>query len=157
MGRINMYAVPGVKNAKYLGACHIIRKNLFLCSAEHPERQPVASRDILRVSRLLEVAQGRNEEDKENSSDGSSEDEEPVNTTRKKRSISPYGSVKRRRWTTDETATALNEFAKNIESGKLPSLKEIQEVKSKCPHLNQRSSPRIKTWIHNQFKKHGGI
>lgn len=194
-----VFAVPGVKNAKYLRACNIIRKHAVLCGAEHPERlrgtklrkhiattciklnleedevtdlanfmghdekihrniyrQPVASRDILRVSRLLEVAQGRNEEDKENSSDESSEGEEPVKTPRKKRSTSPYGFVNRRRWTPDETATALNEFEKNLKNKKLPSFKEIQEIKSKCPILSRRSSPQIKTWLHNQFKKRGG-
>ncbi|KAG5865834.1 hypothetical protein JTB14_029919 [Gonioctena quinquepunctata] len=33
-----VFAVPGVKNAKYLRACHIIRKHAVLCRAEHPER-----------------------------------------------------------------------------------------------------------------------
>lgn len=33
-----LFAVPGVKNVKYLRACHIIRKQSVLCRAEHPER-----------------------------------------------------------------------------------------------------------------------
>lgn len=65
---------------------------------------------------------------------------------------SPYGSVKRRRWTNDETASAVNEFVLNMEQGNLHSLKEIENVKSKCPQLKERSSPQIKSSIHNYLK-----
>lgn len=34
----------------------------------------------------------------------------------------------------------------------LPSLKEIQEVRTKYTCLMNRTSPQIKTWIHNKQK-----
>lgn len=39
-----------------------------------------------------------------------------------------------------------------MESLKLPSLREIQEVKKKYTALAQRTSPQIKTWLHNKQK-----
>jgi len=66
---------------------------------------------------------------------------------------SPYGKTKRIRWTEDEKQAALQAFARHVENRKLPSLKEIQEVKKKYNSLGRRTSPQIKTWIHNQIKK----
>lgn len=66
---------------------------------------------------------------------------------------SPYGKTKRVRWTIDEKQAALQAFAQHVKNHTLPSLKEIQEVKKKNKSLAQRSSPQIKTWIHNQLKK----
>jgi len=39
-----------------------------------------------------------------------------------------------------------------MKSSKLPSLKTIQEVKKKYTVLLQRTSPQIKTWLHNKQK-----
>jgi len=39
-----------------------------------------------------------------------------------------------------------------MKSSKLPSLKTIQEVKRKYTVLAQRTSPQIKTWLHNKQK-----
>jgi len=39
-----------------------------------------------------------------------------------------------------------------MKSSKLPSLKTIQEVKRKYTALAQRTSPQIKTWLHNKQK-----
>lgn len=66
---------------------------------------------------------------------------------------SPYGSVKRRRWSEVECRTALKLFGTNIRTGKLPSFEEIKKIKQEHGELNARSSPQIKTWIHNQIKK----
>lgn len=33
-----VFAVPGVKNTRYLRACNLMRKHSALCGAEHPER-----------------------------------------------------------------------------------------------------------------------
>lgn len=65
---------------------------------------------------------------------------------------SPYGKTKRVRWSQKEQETALKGFAKYMENLKLPSLKEIQEVKKKYTCLAQRTSPQIKTWLHNKQK-----
>lgn len=66
---------------------------------------------------------------------------------------SPYGPVKRRRWSQKEITTTMKVFEKHLETGKLPSFKEIQNIKSQYPDLKNRSSPQIKTWLHNQIKK----
>lgn len=39
-----------------------------------------------------------------------------------------------------------------MENLTLPSLREIQEVKKQYTSLAQRTSPQIKTWIHNKQK-----
>jgi len=39
-----------------------------------------------------------------------------------------------------------------MKSLKLPSLKTIQEIKRKYTVLAQRTSPQIKTWLHNKQK-----
>lgn len=42
--------------------------------------------------------------------------------------------------------------AKYMQEKKLPSLKEIQEVKEKFNCLTRRTAPQIKTWLHNKQK-----
>lgn len=65
---------------------------------------------------------------------------------------SPYGKTKRQRWTEKEKETVLQAFAKHMEKLTLPSLREIQEKKKKYSCLFHRTSPQIKTWIHNKQK-----
>lgn len=66
---------------------------------------------------------------------------------------SPYGKTKRIKWTEDEKQAVFQAFALHVQNRTLPSLKEIQEVKKKYNSLVRRSSPQIKTWLHNQQKK----
>lgn len=56
------------------------------------------------------------------------------------------------RWTEHEKNDALQAFAKHMENLTLPSLKEIQEMKKKYISLTNRTSPQIKTWLHNNQK-----
>lgn len=65
---------------------------------------------------------------------------------------SPYGKTKRSRWTAEEKETALTVFAKHIENQTLPSLAEIQSMKKQYKSLTRRTSPQIKTWLHNRQK-----
>lgn len=65
---------------------------------------------------------------------------------------SPYGKTKRTRWTEKEKETVLQAFAAYMDNLTLPSLREIQEVKKKYKCLSHRTSPQIKTWIHNKQK-----
>ncbi|KAM0736423.1 hypothetical protein ACS0PU_010384 [Formica fusca] len=143
-------------------------------------RQPLAVRDILKISQYLEAVQG----DIENSSNESlsnseieqnSDSENIINISneinitspntekvaiqekegenkKRKRSTSPYGKTKRSRWTEHEKNDALQAFAKHMENLTLPSLKEIQEMKKKYTSLTNRTSPQIKTWLHNKQK-----
>ncbi|XP_025267032.1 uncharacterized protein LOC105253043 [Camponotus floridanus] len=148
-------------------------------------RQPIASRDILKISRYLEaVSEGNTQNiNDESMSDSDFEIEDNLvevnnNNTdetnislceilkhsknsdkqtdkqggKRKRSTSPYGKTKRVRWTEDEKKTALSAFAQHMENYTLPSLKEIQEVKKKYISLARRTSPQIKTWLHNKLK-----
>ncbi|XP_044762706.1 uncharacterized protein LOC123319819 [Coccinella septempunctata] len=176
-----VFAIPEVTNSKCLRACNVMRKHAILCGANHPERlrgrnsrkhiattclkftevkelknineTPVASRYNSRVSRLPQRAQENNVIEENDCTDNEEEEEGPRRDGKHQRSTSPYGTVKRRRWTTEEIQTTLKEFKVNFEIGKLPSFKEIQEVKSRCPQLSLRSQAQIKTWIHNQFRK----
>lgn len=66
--------------------------------------------------------------------------------------VSPYGKTKRIRWSKEEKEIALQVFSEYMEKLKLPSLHEIQTMKKKYTLLARRSSPQIKTWLHNQQK-----
>jgi len=56
------------------------------------------------------------------------------------------------RWTETEKETVLEAFAKHMKNLTLPSLREIQEMKKKYTLLAHRTSPQIKTWLHNKQK-----
>ncbi|XP_067217009.1 uncharacterized protein [Linepithema humile] len=162
-------------------------------------RQPLASRDILKISQYLEAVQGNAQDLNESSSDSEHEEDEenekveddnnnnndnnntstmymdkenlslnvPSHNTsidgiiieneiqknnKRKRSTSPYGKTKRTRWTEKEKETVLQAFAIHMGNLTLPSLREIQEIKKKYKCLSHRTSPQIKTWIHNKQK-----
>ncbi|XP_011698855.1 PREDICTED: uncharacterized protein LOC105456481 [Wasmannia auropunctata] len=82
-----------------------------------------------------------------------SENENVQKPRTKRRSSSPYGRTKRTRWNEDEKMAVLKAFDENMRSGKLPSLREIHQVLKQNPCLKNRSSPQVKTWLHNQLKK----
>lgn len=65
---------------------------------------------------------------------------------------SPYGKTKRQRWTKEEMETVFQAFSKHMKNLTLPSLQEIQQAKQKYSCLMHRTSPQIKTWIHNKQK-----
>jgi len=46
----------------------------------------------------------------------------------------------------------MSAFATYIDSTKLPSLQEINNVIQNSPCLKNRTAPQIKTWLHNQRK-----
>lgn len=66
---------------------------------------------------------------------------------------SPYGSTKRVRWTKEESNVILTAFKKEIIQHRLPSGKQMVELKMKNKCLNRRSVPQIRSWIHNQISK----
>jgi len=66
---------------------------------------------------------------------------------------SPYGHTKRKRRSEDEKKVVLTAIGQVIKNGKLPSLQEIHEVIKQNPCIKHRSSPQVKTWLHNQLKK----
>ncbi|KAL6253534.1 hypothetical protein P5V15_015382 [Pogonomyrmex californicus] len=101
-------------------------------------RLPVASRDILQVSKLLEYAQGEEDNEDESSDDNGMS--------------SPYGPTKRIRWNEEEKNTVLSAFTTYFDNEKLPSLKEINNVIQNSPCLKSRTAPQIKTWLYNQRK-----
>ncbi|XP_050452408.1 uncharacterized protein LOC126852008 [Cataglyphis hispanica] len=151
-------------------------------------RQPIASRDILKISQYLEAVLEENAQDtsNESASDSDSEKENNLNEEnnnniynsdeidvslcnmskdsincykqtdkqdgKRKRSTSPYEKTKRVRWTEDEKEAVLHAFAQHMDNHTLPSLREIQEVRKKYISLARRTSPQIKTWLHNKQK-----
>lgn len=64
---------------------------------------------------------------------------------------SPCG-VKRTRWNDQEKKKVLELFGEDLKKNRLPSLKAIHQaiVENKC--LKNRTSPQIKTWLHNQTR-----
>lgn len=62
------------------------------------------------------------------------------------------GSTKKVRWSKSEKEAIYHIFGENIKKKVLPSLKAIQVAVKETPALQNRTSPQIKTWIHNQLK-----
>ncbi|XP_024947526.1 uncharacterized protein LOC107274509 isoform X3 [Cephus cinctus] len=185
-------------------------------------RQPIVSREILRISKVLELAQGSNENEQETDDSADSEDEEdhlnvennehlrdreeeipkqlqnrnpkrvPKSTSiqvrddsddeeifenllnaagnisrkrkalgesikpkkDKRRSTSPFGTVKsKKRWTDEEKNVAMKLFSTNIKTQTYPSLKTIQTLSNQYTCFKERSPTVIKTWISNEIKK----
>ncbi|KAG5867308.1 hypothetical protein JTB14_003251 [Gonioctena quinquepunctata] len=63
-----------------------------------------------------------------------------------------YATSKKVRWTNDEKDAIFRIFGEYLKKKELPPLKIIQSVIKETPILQNRTSPQIKTWIHNQFK-----
>ncbi|XP_039308695.1 uncharacterized protein LOC113004523 isoform X1 [Solenopsis invicta] len=190
--------------AKHMGHAMAIHKEIY--------RQPIVSRDIVRMSQVLEKAQGVTDNSDEyhindnceylvendasvsyeiidselsisNSTDNTSpnientynakkqnnqrnrkrkdtspsEESDYIESHRsaKKRNTPPYGRTKRVRWTNEEKQIINLHFGNYIKSGKLPSIKGIQEVIAKNPCLQNRSASVVKTWINNQQRNNG--
>lgn len=65
---------------------------------------------------------------------------------------SPYGPVKRVKWSPAEREVMMVCFQQNITNEKLPSLTQIQEIIKLHPVLKYRTPPQVKSWINNQYK-----
>lgn len=159
--------------ANFMGHAEKIHKDIY--------RQPLISRDILSMSRLLEKAQGDN--DNSDESDQADESEVSTNDTnvimgkcfnihftlnhfiknivlggkknpkkRQSKFQSPYPKIVRKRWTEKEKEIIHKNFRKSFEQKSLPTMDEIQTVIKANPELKCRTPPQIKTWIHNQYK-----
>ncbi|VEN34414.1 unnamed protein product [Callosobruchus maculatus] len=146
--------------ANFMGHAERIHKEHY--------RQPLVAREITRISRLLELAQG-GQENVSSSEDEEEEEEEPgsdkaernslqdlsssssTGVAKKKRSTSPYGKTKRIRWDREEIEAAVQHFQGYLNSNekRMPSLREIQNLQEKTPRLRRRTPAQIKTWLHN--------
>jgi len=62
---------------------------------------------------------------------------------------SPFGSTKRKRWTQEETQLILTSFHQEIKKSQLSSGTDIEMLRQKHTCLHTRTTPQIKTWIHN--------
>lgn len=160
-------------------------------------RQPIISRDILRMSQLLEKVQEdpNANEDEESDTDKEEENEnrdeentlcnaksdlnpndlyrmessEPYATdsesscdsnntaVKRKRSTSPYGKTKRRRWSNEEQEIVMKLFGKYIKSPHLPSTQKILAAIKTHKSLQNRTAPQIRSWLHNQRKLNHAI
>ncbi|XP_029158334.1 uncharacterized protein LOC114945545 [Nylanderia fulva] len=133
-------------------------------------RQSIPELDIPRFSRLLNLAIFNEENDNEDgeieqnlisenlndSSESSHSDDIEINnnipsskTPKKKRSTSPFGPTKRKRWTQKEIQIILTDFSQEIEKSRLPSGRDIETLRQKHSCLQKRTVPQIKTWLHN--------
>ncbi|KAF5307629.1 hypothetical protein FQR65_LT18374 [Abscondita terminalis] len=145
---LNLNEVEIKDLADFMGHKSDIHKNIY--------RQPVLHRDVFNITKLLEVAQGGDDGDDsdDEKSDESFNERCHINDSKvpKKRSTSPYGPVKRRKWSEQEKCAVINEFKKKIKSKKLPSLQEAQIAIKNHPSLKGRTAPQLITWIHNHYK-----
>ncbi|KAK0159474.1 hypothetical protein PV327_011094 [Microctonus hyperodae] len=130
-------------------------------------RQPILSREIFQISKLLEIVHpNNNDEDEEesdeetnnfeyNNSSRISTSEQP-NTSQKKRSRSPFGKCAHRRWTEQEKNIVSKAFSHyiSVTSISLPTFKEINKLKAENHELLlHRSCSIIKAWVNNQRNK----
>ncbi|XP_045477756.1 uncharacterized protein LOC123682945 [Harmonia axyridis] len=159
---LNLENQDVVDLSNFMGHSEKIHKGIY--------RQPIISRDILGISQLLQTAQGENE----NASSDDSEnevvnDEEPIptneinstggtpnlsggNRRNSSKAHTLSGTLKRVRWTQEEKDAIFRIFGEYMNRKALPPLKVIQTVIKETPVLQNRTSPQIKTWIHNQLK-----
>ncbi|XP_044757076.1 uncharacterized protein LOC123315447 [Coccinella septempunctata] len=119
-------------------------------------RQPVATKDILQISQLLEKAQG---DDDPNAPDidleevDETENYVPVvrpQTTSFQEFITPKNQ--KAKWDPDSRAAVMNAFGNTLGEGKLPSSHQIQQLINSTPCLRKRTVPQIRTWLHSKKK-----
>ncbi|KAL6254299.1 hypothetical protein P5V15_014345 [Pogonomyrmex californicus] len=138
------HTLRGTQLRKHIATKYDLSNHLGHTDKIHKEyyRLPVASRDILQVSKLLEYAQ-----------DLFSIFEKYSNLYKisNKNFPSPYGPTKRIRWNEEEKNTVLSAFTTYFDNEKLPSLKEINNVIQNSSCLKSRTA-QIKTWLYNQRK-----
>ncbi|KAK4882650.1 hypothetical protein RN001_005969 [Aquatica leii] len=67
--------------------------------------------------------------------------------TKKKRSVSPIGNIKRKSWETIEKSAVNQLFFENFEKQELPSLHQCQDAVSKEKRLSNRTAVQLKSWI----------
>lgn len=60
---------------------------------------------------------------------------------------------KKKRWTNEEKVDAKKYFFSYVRKGKLPPLREIENIKATHNILIDRKPDVIKTWLHNQIRK----
>ncbi|KYM98504.1 hypothetical protein ALC62_10782, partial [Cyphomyrmex costatus] len=102
---------------------------------------------------INETFQMDNENDSDRSYTNSIDNAKGKVYKRKKRSTSPYGSTKRIRWTQEECDVVMTSFRQEIKERRLPSGKQMIEIKMRNECLRRRSIPQIRSWIHNQISK----
>ncbi|XP_059221067.1 uncharacterized protein LOC106095187 [Stomoxys calcitrans] len=105
------------------------------------------------------VGGGGNRGDQDNQSHGGEscdqsdqdEEEDPTcNAKKKRRSTSPYGKTKRRRWSPEEIHVLRSELGDLGTLKKLPTVMECLKLKSKYKVLEKRTPHQIKAYIDNQ-------
>ncbi|XP_077256678.1 uncharacterized protein LOC143894360 [Temnothorax americanus] len=146
-------------------------------------RQSIPQLEIVKISRLLKIAQGETDDTGEDVPDNEYETDVVMNKTceadnridndnsdvdsnsssagaicnatnkKRKRSTSPYGPTKRIRWTQEECDVITNGFKHLMKAGRKPTGKQMVEIKMKNKCLSRRSIPQIRSWIHNEISK----
>ncbi|XP_071578934.1 uncharacterized protein [Temnothorax nylanderi] len=167
-------------------------------------RQPIVSRDILRMSQLLEKAQEDINANGEEESDSDKENEieenensgeentvgntkssdlnynrteriesyrmksldlhkntpehtdtshESINSTKRKRSTSPYGKTKRRHWDKDEEDIMMKLFGKYLYLPNLPPTQDLLAAIRTYKCLQKRTAPQMRSFLHNKRRK----
>ncbi|KAL6256689.1 hypothetical protein P5V15_012808 [Pogonomyrmex californicus] len=128
--------------------------------------------EIIKMSKLLKIAQGEDQDIEQDIADDNlqinAEDnnftqneelqmeahDDGNNTDDSDTTLSPYGMTKRIRWTEEECNIITTSFQQEMKERRLPSSRQMVEIKMKNKCLNCCTIPQIRSWIHNQiFKK----
>ncbi|XP_063993690.1 uncharacterized protein LOC135171231 isoform X2 [Diachasmimorpha longicaudata] len=150
--------------ANFMGHHENIHKNIY--------RQPVLETDIVKISKILNTAQGFGESDDSDddgihvpstsrlsSSRGDIHDEPSTSsngfTGKSDQSFghSSLNPATPRRWSENQRKTVLSTFRKKLAAGKIPTGIEMQKVIDSSPCLKGRTVPQLRSWLHTQKKK----
>ncbi|KAM8713703.1 hypothetical protein ACLKA7_013946 [Drosophila subpalustris] len=88
--------------------------------------------------------------DKDKNSSDSLDDSNSENVAQNK--ASPYGTIRRVRWTADEKQELIELFGDLKSLQKLPSLQECLQIIRNSKNLRERTPAQLKTWLDNQSK-----
>ncbi|XP_076545900.1 uncharacterized protein LOC143305600 [Osmia lignaria lignaria] len=110
--------------ANFMGHHKKIHKDIY--------RQPVLETDIVKISKILQTAQGLNESEEESDSNedfsiqSTSQDRSNASNRLHKKSVMTHSTP--RRWSNMERTVTLSAFPEFLSNGKIPSGKELQKL-----------------------------
>ncbi|XP_029053550.2 uncharacterized protein LOC114881076 [Osmia bicornis bicornis] len=148
---INLNLIDGQVTdlANFMGHHEKIHKDIY--------RQPVLETDIVKISKILQTAQGLNESEEESDSNeedfsiqSTSHDRSNASNRLHKESVMTHSTP--RRWSNMERTVTLSAFPEFLSNGKIPSGKELQKLIDDHSCLQGRTVPQLRTWLHTQKK-----
>ncbi|XP_063978674.1 uncharacterized protein LOC135163296 isoform X1 [Diachasmimorpha longicaudata] len=154
--------------ANFMGHAEKIHKDIY--------RQPVLETDIVKISKILNAAQGLDISDNESDDEVENEHSIPRRTYNRRSDhtegdyadesnsfggrtdgnsyeVNTRTSRAKHQWSSEEKNTVLSAFANQLEAGKVPSGKDMQQFIDSNICMRGRTVPQLRTWLHTQKKK----